>query len=120
MFSSPPRRPSSARYQSLALVLVISLLLAILPFPVRFASIIPTAEAATTDLFFSEYIEGSSNNKALEIYNGTGAPVNLATAGYKVEMYFNGAVTVGLTINLTGTIPDNGTFVVAPTNANAT
>ncbi len=27
--------------------------------------------SATTDLFFSEYIEGSGNNKALEIYNGT-------------------------------------------------
>ncbi len=29
------------------------------------------------DLFISEYIEGSSNNKALEIYNGTGASVSL-------------------------------------------
>ncbi|HEX8779742.1 MAG TPA: hypothetical protein VF728_01050, partial [Nocardioides sp.] len=37
------------------------------------------ASAAPTELFFSEYIEGSSNNKALEIYNGTGAAVNLAT-----------------------------------------
>jgi hypothetical protein len=26
----------------------------------------------TTDLLFSEYIEGSSNNKALEISNATG------------------------------------------------
>jgi len=31
----------------------------------------------TTDLFFSEYAEGSSNNKYLEIYNGTGAEVSL-------------------------------------------
>ncbi|MBU0712671.1 lamin tail domain-containing protein [bacterium] len=30
------------------------------------------------DLFFSEYIEGSSNNKALEIYNPTGAAVDLS------------------------------------------
>ncbi|MDP8201221.1 MAG: GEVED domain-containing protein, partial [Candidatus Tenebribacter burtonii] len=29
------------------------------------------------DVFFSEYIEGSSYNKALEIYNGTGATINL-------------------------------------------
>ncbi|MDA3813636.1 MAG: lamin tail domain-containing protein, partial [Candidatus Cloacimonetes bacterium] len=29
------------------------------------------------DVFFSEYIEGSSNNKALEIYNNTGAVINL-------------------------------------------
>ena len=49
--------------------------------------------ATPTDLFFSEYIEGSSNNKALEIFNGTGAPVNLATGGYTVQMYFNGSTT---------------------------
>ena len=29
-------------------------------------------KAQTADLFFSEYIEGSSINKAIEIYNGTG------------------------------------------------
>ncbi len=29
--------------------------------------------AAAQELFISEYIEGSSNNKAIEIYNGTGA-----------------------------------------------
>ncbi|SVD21486.1 uncharacterized protein METZ01_LOCUS374340, partial [marine metagenome] len=35
--------------------------------------------AASTDgLFFSEYIEGSSNNKALEIYNGTDVVVELS------------------------------------------
>jgi hypothetical protein len=33
----------------------------------------PTAaQAAATDLFFSEYMEGTSLNKAIEIYNGTG------------------------------------------------
>ena len=42
------------------------------------------ASAAPSELFFSEYIEGSSNNKALELFNGTGAPVNLATGGYQV------------------------------------
>jgi DNA/RNA endonuclease G (NUC1) len=74
--------------------------------------------AAPTELFFSEYIEGSSNNKALEIYNGTGADINLST--YVVQMYFNGASTNPTTINLTGTVAGNGTFVLAPTNANAT
>jgi DNA/RNA endonuclease G (NUC1) len=118
MLSSPPRRPSSARYQSLALLLVISILLAIFPFPVRFASIMPTAEAATTDLFFSEYIEGNSNNKALEIYNGTGAPVDLSAGGYKIEMYFNGATTAS-TFLLTGTVASNDVFVFAHGAANA-
>ena len=34
----------------------------------------PGARAAPSDLFLSEYIEGSGNNKALVIFNGTGAP----------------------------------------------
>ena len=39
----------------------------------------PTAaSAAPTDLFISEYVEGSSNNKAIELFNGTGAAVDLA------------------------------------------
>ncbi len=41
--------------------------------------ITPFALAQPTELFISEYIEGSSNNKAIEIYNGTGAAVNLAS-----------------------------------------
>ncbi|NQT61612.1 MAG: lamin tail domain-containing protein [Candidatus Marinimicrobia bacterium] len=35
-----------------------------------------------SDLFFSEYIEGSSNNKALEIFNPTDAAIDLA--GYTI------------------------------------
>jgi len=35
------------------------------------------ALAQTTDLMFSEYIEGSGNNIALEIYNGTEDAINL-------------------------------------------
>jgi len=80
----------------------------------------PGALAASSDLFFSEYVEGSSNNKALEIYNGTGAPVDLATGGYNVQMYFNGLATAGLTINLTGTVADGDVFVLAQASANAT
>ena len=37
------------------------------------------ANSVITDLFLSEYIEGSSNNKALEIFNGTGGAINLGT-----------------------------------------
>jgi hypothetical protein len=68
--------------------------------------------------FFSEYIEGSfaegsSYNKALEIYNPTNSAIDLAAGGYKVEMYFNGGSSVGRTINLAGVIPANGVFVLA-------
>ena len=76
--------------------------------------------AAPTELFFSEYIEGSSNNKALEIYNGTGAAVNLGTGGYNVQMFFNGNPVSTLTINLTGTVANGDVYVLAQSAANAT
>ncbi|RYF75829.1 MAG: hypothetical protein EOO39_06390, partial [Cytophagaceae bacterium] len=75
---------------------------------------------APTDLFFSEYIEGSSNNKALELYNGTSSTIDLATGQYIVQMYFNGGTTAATTVNLTGTIAPGGTFVLAASQANAT
>jgi hypothetical protein len=77
----------------------------------------PNAHAAATELFFSEYIEGSSNNKALEIFNGTGAPINLATGGYNVQMHFNGNSTAGLTINLTGSVANGDVHVLAQSSA---
>jgi predicted extracellular nuclease len=92
------------------------MLVVALPFVLSVSS----AAAAPTDLFFSEYIEGSSNNKALEIFNGTGAPVNLTTEGYNVQMFFNGSSSAGLTINLTGTVANDDVFVVAQSSANAT
>ena len=79
----------------------------------------PGALAAPSDLFFSEYIEGSSNNKALEIFNGTGASVDLAAGAYNVQMYFNGSATAGLTINLTGTVANGDVYVVANSAAAA-
>ena len=41
------------------------------------------------DLFISEYVEGSSNNKAIELYNPTGAALDLT--GYILTYYNNGA-----------------------------
>lgn len=75
------------------------------------------AIAAPIDLFFSEYVEGSSNNKALEIFNGTGAAINLTTGAYNVQMFFNGNATAGLTINLTGTVANGDVFVLAQASA---
>jgi len=73
-----------------------------------------------TELFFSEYIEGSSNNKALEIFNGTGAAIDLAGNGYNIQMYSDGSSSAGLTINLTGTVADGDVYVVAQSSANGT
>ncbi len=76
----------------------------------------PSALAAS-DLFVSEYIEGSSNNKALEIFNDTGAAVDLAAGGYTVQMHFNGNTAAGLAIPLTGTVADGDVYVLAQSSA---
>ena len=74
------------------------------------------AFAQSTELFFSEYIEGSSNNKALEIYNGTGAAV-LLTGNYNIQMFFNGNPTATLSFGLVGTVAAGDVFVVAQSSA---
>lgn len=80
----------------------------------------PTALAATpTDLFFSEYIEGSSNNKAIEIYNGTGTDIDLAAGNYSVELYTNGGTTPTNQVNLSGTLANGDVFVIANPSADA-
>lgn len=79
-----------------------------------FSVVLPClVHAQPTELFFSEYIEGSSNNKALEIYNGTGAPIDLAAGSYVIQMYFNGNSSAGTTITLTGTVASGDVFVLA-------
>jgi predicted extracellular nuclease len=72
---------------------------------------------AASDLFISEYVEGSSNNKAIEIYNGTGAAVDLGALGYSIAFYFNGSTTAGTTIALTGTLADGDVHVIADNDA---
>ncbi|RQX13904.1 lamin tail domain-containing protein [Micromonospora arida] len=79
----------------------------------------PTAaSAAPTDLFISEYVEGSSNNKAIELFNGTGAAVDLTAGGYQLQLYFNGSTTA-TTIALTGSVAAGDAFVFASASAGA-
>ena len=73
---------------------------------------------AASELFFSEYVEGSSLNKAVEIANFTGADIDLS--GYSLEFYFNGNTNAGTTIDLSGnTVADGDVFVIADDGANA-
>ena len=67
---------------------------------------------ALGDLLISEYVEGTSNNKALEIYNPSSSAVDLTATDYKIEIYSNGASTVGSTINLSGTLNPRSTYVI--------
>jgi predicted extracellular nuclease len=77
----------------------------------------PAGAAVPTDVFFSEYIEGTGFNKAVEIFNGTGAPVDLAAGGYTLELYSNGAGAASQTVALTGTVADGDVYVVTRADA---
>lgn len=65
-----------------------------------------------TDVFFSEYIEGSGNNKALEIYNPTSQTIDLSN--YYVLRFSNGSSTFaeGGATRLSGTLAPYKTFVL--------
>ncbi len=74
-----------------------------------------TGSIPTSGLFFSEYVEGSSNNKYLEIYNGTGASVDLSH--YTMKLFANGAVVPTNTQVLSGTLANGATIVYANSGA---
>lgn len=61
-----------------------------------------------SDLFISEYIEGSGNNKAIELYNPTVNPIDMVD--YKLVRYSNGGTTP-YNVNLAGIIQPKSTFV---------
>jgi len=63
-----------------------------------------------TDLLFSEYIEGSGNNKALEIANNTGSSVSLSA--YTIKKQTNGAGTWSTGLALTGTLTSGSKYVI--------
>jgi len=79
-----------------------------------------TVSAATNaaDLIISEYIEGSGENKALELYNGTGNEINLKD--YKLELYSNGSPTVSQTLSFAETdkVASGATYVLVKDHIN--
>ena len=87
--------------------------------PILNAQTVSNGGGNLTDLIISEYVEGSSNNKAIEIYNGTSSAVDLTTGGYTLKYYFNGSTAASTTINLTGTIPVGNVFVMAHSGASS-
>ena len=78
----------------------------------------PGSASTCTDLFISEVLEGASNDKAVEIYNGTSSPIDLT--GYTLQFFFNGNTVPFTTIALSGTVVPGDVFVVADDGANAT
>jgi len=72
--------------------------------------------AQCSELFFSEYIEGSTDNKAIEIYNGTGGDVDLSD--YSVETYFNGNESPSVTLHLSGILGNQSIYIIGKSGAN--
>ncbi|PCJ81912.1 MAG: hypothetical protein COA49_02815 [Bacteroidetes bacterium] len=62
------------------------------------------------DLIISEYIEGDSHNKAIEIHNPS--PITIDLAEYSLELYNNGATDPNQVLDLQGQILPGDVFVV--------
>jgi predicted extracellular nuclease len=72
------------------------------------------ANAQCTDLFISEYVEGSGNDKSIEFYNPTANAIDLDAGDYELQRWSNGnndAASGGAT-KLTGTVQPYSTFVL--------
>jgi hypothetical protein len=81
------------------------------------ALIAGASHAQCSDLFFSEYIEGSSSNKAIEIYNPTSTIIDLSD--YTVNLYFNGSSTVGNSLTLSGNLNPGEVYVITNSSADS-
>jgi hypothetical protein len=64
-----------------------------------------------TELFISEYVEGTGTNKAIEIANFTGSSIDLSI--YSLAREYSGTGGWKTILNLTGTIATNDVFVAA-------
>lgn len=62
------------------------------------------------DLIISEYVEGSSQNKAVELYNPTDNAIDLSE--YTIKLYKNGNTAPDRETALSGTIQAHSTFVI--------
>jgi hypothetical protein len=75
-------------------------------------TIVGTAQNCS-ELFISEYVEGSGNSKALEIFNPTSSTVNLNN--YRIVRYSNGSSTGtdSTDLSTTASVNSYSTYVIA-------
>lgn len=76
-----------------------------------------TSALQAQGLIISEYIEGSGNNKAIELYNATESDIDLST----IQMYRanNGSATWQDTLDLSGTLAAGEFYLIANPSADA-
>ncbi|KQG44783.1 nuclease [Acinetobacter pittii] len=65
---------------------------------------------AQAQLMFSQYVDGSSNRKGLEIYNPDATTVNLAD--YEIQQFNNGGTAKTATFRLQGSLTSKQKFLV--------
>lgn len=74
--------------------------------------------AQCDDLFFSEYIEGSSNNKAIEVYNASNSSISLSD--YEIHLFSNGNTSANSAISLSGSLGSDSVYVISNSSAGLT
>lgn len=82
---------------------------------VGMVSCLALGSAARADVYLSEYVEGSSFNKAIEVFNGGPSGVNLS--GWTVNFYFNGNTSPGTTLELDAAVLASGDVWVVSEDA---
>lgn len=74
------------------------------------------AATAQSELIISEYVEGSSYNKALELFNNSSQAADLSQ--YRIQLFSNGKTTPTATLTLSGSLAAGQTYVI--TNSRST
>lgn len=80
-----------------------------------FLVILLLSVSLNAQVIISEYIEGSSNNKAVEIYNAGASAVDLSL--YRLVRANNGGTTLSDSLELAGNLPAGEVYVVANASA---
>ncbi|MGD8569046.1 MAG: lamin tail domain-containing protein [Gammaproteobacteria bacterium] len=75
-----------------------------------------TTTPSFATLMFSEYVEGSSYNKAVELFN-TDSDVDLEAGGYTIEIFSNGSTAASYSFALSGVVAQGNTFVISHSRA---
>lgn len=73
----------------------------------------------TETLYISEYVEGSSNNKVIEVANPLTSPFDLTANACALKLFANGSATATNTLALSGTILPGDVFVACNTSVGA-
>lgn len=76
---------------------------------------IPPSGGSSNELYISEYVEGSGNNKAIELTNATLDPIDLSN--YSIKKQSNGSGAWLNEVTLTGTLQPSSAFVITNSGA---